>query len=79
MSDYLTRMTRCDTCGHGRGVHEQVRQPLRIWEGKVEFYQSLDEAPDQCTGYPDMMAKDGKRCLCRRYIKPVITEDTHAD
>ncbi len=55
----------CTTCGHGYGVHEQVRTPLRVVDGVMEFYQSLSEAPQACTGYPDMMEKDGKRCPYR--------------
>lgn len=62
-------MARCATCGHGYGVHFRYDTALRIDRGRVEFYESHGSTPDLCTGYPDMLARDGRRCECRSFIK----------
>jgi hypothetical protein len=49
-----------------------VRQPLRIVDGEVEFYESPREAPDQCTGYPDML---GGLCRCRKFLEVEIERE----
>ncbi len=58
----------CATCGHGYGVHQNYRSPIRIKRGIVEFFESLEDARQVCTGYPDMLERDGRHCDCRRYV-----------
>jgi hypothetical protein len=49
-------------------VHSRVKQSLRIEKGKVEFYESAADAPDQCTA-----GSRHEDCACREYRK--YTED----
>ncbi len=58
----------CSTCGHGYGVHSRLRTPLLVRDGKVEFFDSPEDARDICTGYPDQMERDGRRCGCCRFM-----------
>ena len=65
MSNSWSRRHQCETCGHGYGVHERYKTALRIVDGAVEFYESLEDAPDVCTGYPDQMGE----CRCRLFVR----------
>jgi hypothetical protein len=62
--DALRRRHYCRTCSHGYGVHSRVKTPLFIKGGVVEFAESVGEAREVCTGYPDMKG----RCECREFI-----------
>lgn len=61
-------------CQHGYGQHEQWESPLRVFGGKVEYFESLEAAPQFCSAghsktFKDRQHWDEGPCECREFVE----------